>query len=87
MLAAALGLATTGTLVVGRTARRRARERGGISVFAQLVAGFHPREALADVRFAAVETGGDHRAGVWIALGQVAGERTIEQRPRPCSLI
>jgi hypothetical protein len=50
-------------------------ERGGVGVFAQLATDSHPREALANVRFPAVEASSDRRSGLRIALGELAGER------------
>src|SRR5437899_7587211 len=50
-------------------------ERGGVGVFAQLAAGSHSGEAVADVSFPAVEAGGDRCSCVWVALGELAGER------------
>ena len=50
-------------------------ERGEVGVFAQLAAGLHAREAVADVRFPAVEAGGDRRTRLWVVLGELADER------------
>jgi len=50
-------------------------ERGGVGVFAQLATGSHAGEAVAQVRFPAIEAGGDRRSGVWVALRELAGER------------
>src|SRR5438309_669074 len=53
----------------------RGGERGGVVVFAQLATGSHAGEAVAQVRFPAVEAGGDRRSSVWVALRELAGER------------
>src|SRR3989441_8428104 len=50
-------------------------ERGGVGVVAQLAAGFHADEAVAEVRLPAFETCGDRCPGSWVALGELAGER------------
>src|SRR3989442_13928684 len=49
-------------------------ERGGVGVVAQLAAGFHAGEAVAEVRFPAFETCGDRCSGSGVALGELAGE-------------
>src|SRR5467141_739484 len=49
-------------------------ERGGVGVLAQLAAGFHADEAVAEVRFPAFETCGDRCPGGGVALGELAGE-------------
>jgi len=49
-------------------------ERGGVSVVAQLAAGFHADEAIAEVCFPAFETRADRSSGGWVALGELAGE-------------
>src|SRR5207245_8218932 len=41
---------------------------------AQLAAGFHAGEAVAEVRFPAFETCGDRCSGSGVALGELAGE-------------
>src|SRR5256712_2695100 len=49
-------------------------ERGGVGIVAQLAAGFHAGEAVAEVPFPAFETCGDRCPGGWVALGELAGE-------------
>src|SRR2546428_5630474 len=49
-------------------------ERGGVGVVAQLTAGFHAGEAVAEARFPAFETCGDRCSGGGVALGELAGE-------------
>jgi len=46
----------------------------GVGVVAQLAAGFHASEAVAEVRFPAFETYGDRCSGGGVALGELAGE-------------
>src|SRR2546422_833434 len=49
-------------------------ERGGVGVVAQLAAGLHAGEAVAEVRFPAFETCGDRCSRGGVALGELAGE-------------
>jgi len=50
-------------------------ERGGVGVFAQLASGLHTGEAVADVRFPAVEAVDDRGSGLRVVLGELADER------------
>jgi hypothetical protein len=50
-------------------------ERGGAGVSAEPASGLHAGEAVAEVRFPAFEAGGDRCSGVWVALGELSGER------------
>ena len=49
-------------------------ECGGVGVLAELAAGLHAGEAVAEVGFPAVEASGDRRSGFWVAFGELAGE-------------
>ena len=54
---------------------RSGGEHDGISIFAQLAKGSHTSETVAQAPFPTLETGGDRRPGVCVALRELAGER------------
>src|SRR5579862_829357 len=54
---------------------RRAREFCRFGVAAELAAGLHPDEAVAEMGFPAVEAGGDRRPGAGVLFCELAGER------------
>jgi hypothetical protein len=52
----------------------RGCKRGEVGVFAQLAAGLHARQAVADMRFPAVEAGTDGYPCLWVVLRELADE-------------
>src|SRR5207245_1335966 len=59
-------------------------ERGGVGVVAQLAAGFHAGEAVAEVRFPAFETCGDRCSGSGSLSASWPAREPIGQPPRAC---